>query len=57
MIERFGLLNGTLIGTITPGQNGPGNYGNELVLHTPQTLEVEPHHQIKFFGHTKEKTS
>ena len=39
-------INGTLTGTTTPGQSEPESNGNEGVLHIPQTLEMEPHHQI-----------
>ena len=31
------LIDGTLTGTITPGQCGPGNNGNERLLHIPQS--------------------
>ena len=36
-------MDGTLAGSTTPGQNGPGGNGNEEILQTP---ELEPHQQI-----------
>ena len=34
----FQLIDGTLTGTTTPGQNGPEINGNEGVLHIPQSF-------------------
>ena len=34
-------MNGTLIGTTSLGQSGPGGNGNEGVLHTSQILRTE----------------
>ena len=40
------LLDGTLAGTTTQGQNGPKSNSYEQVLHISQTLRLEPHHQM-----------
>ena len=37
-----------LTDTTTPGQSGSGSNNNEGVLHTSQSSEMEPHHQIQF---------
>ena len=33
-------INGALIGTTSPGQNGPSSNGNEEWLHTPSRLRI-----------------
>ena len=40
-------MKGTLTGTSILCQSGPGSNGNEGVLHIPQTLRLEPHHQMQ----------
>ena len=39
-------INGTLTGTTTFGQRGPGSNDNERV--TTHFSELEPHHQMQF---------
>ena len=41
-------MDGTLTGTTTLSQSGPGSNGNEGVVHIPQTPRLKPHHQIQF---------
>ena len=49
MIEQFYLtLDGTLIGTTTPGQSGPESNSNEGVHHISQTLGLKPNYQKQF---------
>ena len=38
-------IEGTLRGTTTPGQSGPGSNGNEGIP-IPKAPELEPHHQM-----------
>ena len=37
-------IDGSLTGTTTLGQSGPGSNGNEGVLHIPQTPRLELHY-------------
>ena len=46
-------MNGTLTGTTTLGQSGPGSNGNEGLLHSPQNSK-ESLKQIFFKYHKKE---
>ena len=42
------MYNRTLKGSTTLGQSGPGNNGNEKVLHTSQISRPEPCYQMQF---------
>ena len=46
MICSIGSIDGTLTGTISPGQSGSWSKGIEEVFYIPQTASLEPHHQI-----------
>ena len=41
-------INGTLIGTTTQGQSGPGSNGNEGVLPIPQSSRTRTSHQMVY---------
>ena len=41
-------MDGALTVTTYPGQSGPGSNGNEEIINTPRSLELEPHNQMQF---------
>ena len=46
---------GTLTGTIAPGQSGPENNDNEELFHILQTPGLQPHHQMQLYVIPKER--
>ena len=41
------LIDGTLTGTTTPGQSGPGSSSKKELLYILRYLELKPHHHIQ----------
>ena len=41
-------MDGTITGTATLNQSGPGSNGYKMVLHTSQNQEFELHNRIQF---------